>query len=185
MARLRRVLVCTLLALLLPACAGLGGPHTLTLGQADIDRWAERNFPLERRVLEVVELTLKAPRVSLLAERNRLAAVLDLQARDRLFGAGWQGQVSFDTALRWEATDQTVRLSQVRVQDLQLERTSAAARPAAERVAAVLAEQALEGLVLYRLPAERAAQMQRLGVAPSAVTVTARGVEITFAPLAR
>ena len=52
----------------------------------------------------------------------------------------------------------------------------------AERLGAVLAERVLEDFTVYRVPAERAAQLLRAGVAPGAVTVTPRGVEVTLAP---
>jgi hypothetical protein len=43
-----------------------------------------------------------------------------------------------------------------------------------------LAEKLLEDLVIYRLPADKLEQLRRLGVAPGAVSVTSRGVEITL-----
>ncbi len=172
---------CTLL-LFLGACAGLGGPPTVTLSQSEIERLVERNFPVDRALLDVFDVTVNAPKVALVPERNRLAAVVAVRARDRLFGSSWQGQLNFDAALRWEPKDQTVRLSQVRVQDLALANPGALTRSTAERLGAALAERVLEDSSIYRLSAERAAQMRQLGYVPGAVTVTSRGVEITFAP---
>lgn len=178
----RLVLLACTATLLLSACAGLGGPPTVTLSQSEIERLVERNFPVDRALLDVFDVTVNAPKVALVPERNRLAAVVAVRARDRLFGSSWQGQLSFDAALRWEARDQTVRLSQVRVQDLALASPGALTRSTAERLGAALAERVLEESSIYRLSAERAAQMRQLGYVPGAVTVTSRGVEITFAP---
>jgi hypothetical protein len=49
-----------------------------------------------------------------------------------------------------------------------------------ERLGAALAERALEDLAVYTLPAERAEALRAFGVAPGGVTVTERGVEVTF-----
>lgn len=168
----------------LVSCAGLMGPPKVTLSQSEIERLVERNFPIDRSLMEIFDVTVHAPRVQLVPERNRLAAVVNVRARDRLFASTWQGQLHFDAALRWEPRDQTVRLSQVRVQDLALAQPAAVNRSTLERLGAALAERVLEDSSIYRLSAERAAQMQQLGVEPGAVTVTSRGVEITFAPKA-
>ncbi len=167
----------------LAACAGLGGPRTVTFEPAEIERLLARGFPVERRVLEVFDVSLAAPGVQLLPERSRLGLTAVLRARDRVLGGTWQGHIAFDAALRWQPADQTVRLAQVRVQELVLD--GAAPRPVAERLAAVLVERELEGLAIYRLSPERAAVLQAQGLAPGAVTVTARGVEITLVRFAR
>lgn len=168
----------------LAACVGLGGPPVVRLSESDLDALVQKKLPLERRVLEVFDVTLPAARLRLLPERNRLWVTMDLQARERLLGAQWKGLLALDAALRWEESDQTVRLSQVKVLDFHLDSGSSAGRAAAERVGAAVSERMLEDLAVYRLPAERAAQLQRLGVKPGAVTVTSRGVEISFATTA-
>lgn len=168
----------------LVACAGLGGPPTVTLSERELDTLARRAFPVERRVLEVFDASVAPPRLRLLPERNRLAAQLDIGLRDRMFGGQWKGQLDFDTALRWEPADQTVRLAQVRVLDFKLVTAGALPRTAGEKLGAAVAERVLEDFVLYRLPIERAQELQRRGVKPGAVTVTSRGVEVTFAPAA-
>lgn len=164
-------------------CASVG---TVTLSAQEIERLIERSFPLDRNVSDLFDATVQAPKLTLLPDRNRLAATIDVAVRQRLLGLRWNGRIGFDSALRWEPTDQSLRLSQVRVQDVAFDTASGATRSTAERLAAALAERVLEDMVLYRLSAERAADLsQRYGRTPSAVTVTSRGVEITFAPAAR
>ena len=176
-------------ALSLVGCAGLGGPPTVTISAGELEQIVERSFPIDRRFLEMLDVSVKSPKVSLLPERNRVAVVLGVRARDRVFANNWQGQLSFDAALRWESADQSLHLTQVRVQDLALDNPGAATRTAAERMGGALAERVLEDMSLYKLTPEKLAQLQTSaglpGLAPSAVTVTSRGVEITFAPAAK
>lgn len=169
--------------LLLGGCAGLVGPPTVTLGEAEIARLMERQFPLDRSLLDVFDVTVSAPRIRLLSDRQRLAAVVGVRARNRLLGLSWQGQLDFDAALRWDTSDQTVRLSQVRVQDLAFADPGAFNRNTVERLGAALAERVLEGSAIYRLPAERAAQLRAKGYVPGSVEINARGLEIRFVPL--
>lgn len=181
----------------LAGCAGLGGPQVITLGQADLDRLLARSFPMQRKVLAWLDVTLTAPRLQLLPDRNRIAVRLDLASHERLSGLAGRARLDFDSALRYEPRDASLRLTQVRVQQLSLDTgsllPSAAAAPAAgepnpsgatsrlARLGQSLVETALDELALYSVPAERLADLRRLGLAPGAVTVTARGVEITLA----
>ena len=182
----------------LAGCASLLGPQVITLGQAHLDRLLARKFPMTRRVLELLEVTLTAPRIQLLPERNRIAVVLDLASQERLSGLVGRARLGFDSALRYEPRDATLRLTQVRVQQLSLDGSSptlpgatTAAGPSPTvasvapgllaRLGQSLAATALDEMVLYSVPAERLADLRRLGLVPGAVTVTVRGVEITLA----
>lgn len=193
----------------LGGCAGFGGPTVITLTEADLQRLLARAFPLNRRLLEVLQVELPAPTLALQPERNRLGLVFLAQVQDRLTQRPLRGELGFDTALRFEPRDASVRLTQVRVHRLRRlpeptapgvtaaggTPTAAAPGPAAAggvgaasaaeglvaSLGAAVAERMLEDLAVYRLPAERQAELRRLGLAPGAVTVTARGVEITLA----
>ena len=203
---------------MLVGCAGLGGPTVITLSEAEIASLIERSFPLTRRVLEVFEVQLQAPRLQLLPAQNRLAVDLTVLTQDRLFGRTGRGQLLFDSALRYDSGDASVRLTQVRVQQVSLSAGSAATGSASgmppgstssptpalpsnpppgsaplpgppgppggnARLNNALAERVLDGLVIYRVPAERLAKLHQLGLKPGAVTITARGLEITLARL--
>lgn len=194
-------LVCALLV----ACAQFSPPTRWTLDEAELQTLLERQFPLDQRLLDLFEVRATQPRLRLLPQRNRLQAVLDVQLRERLLATQFKGQLDFDAALRWHAADQTVRLDQVRVQDFVLldapalgapgaspagapgTRTAATAqrRSGTERVAAALAERMLEGRVLYRVPAEKQAQLDKAGVQLASLAITRHGLEITFAPTAK
>ena len=179
----RRVFMLAVPATLL-ACGALDGPRSVSLSEAESQRRIELAFPLERRVLELLELSLSAPKLRLIPERNRLAAELDIGARDRLRGGQWSGRLAFESALRYDATEQSLRLAQVRVLQLTLG-SGGASQAQAERIGAVLAERVLEGFTVYRLSADKASSLQRAGMAPGEVVVNARGVEITLAPVTR
>ena len=62
----------------LAGCAGLSGPRNVTLSQADLQSLVERQFPLQRRLLEVIDVNVARPSLRLLPERNRIGTDLDL-----------------------------------------------------------------------------------------------------------
>ena len=202
---LLQILAAPPVAASLAACSGLLGPQVITLGEPELAALMGRAFPQTRRVLEVLEVELSTPQLRLIPDRNRLAVVLTLRTRDRLLGSAGRGQISFDSALRYEPLDASLRLTQVRVQQIGFDSggapgkgaavglagvpagspagTAAAAAngSSAQRLGLALAEAVLEDLPLYRLSAERLARLRQVGVQPGAVAVTSRGVEITLA----
>ena len=113
----RRVLL-VLPSLLVGVSACATSPRTLTFSQADLTRWAQTRFPMERKLLEVLDMTLSNPQFNLRPESKRLAAVLDLSGKDRLFGRSFQGQLAFDGSLLFDAQEQAVRLVDVKVSQL-------------------------------------------------------------------
>jgi hypothetical protein len=136
-------------------------------------------MPVQRRLLEVFDVTLSSPHVTLLPETNRLGTEFDLGVGDRLGGRNWRTRLGLDYGLRYDESDQAIHLSQVRVRRLQTD-TDVPSRQA-DRIAAFVVERLLEDALLYRFKDEDLRTAQGLGVKPGAVTVTSRGVEVTLA----
>ncbi|NML14198.1 hypothetical protein [Azohydromonas caseinilytica] len=180
----RRRLLLSFPFLGLAGCAGLGLPSQLTLTQAELDERLARRFPRTQRVLEVLELTLSAPRVALLPQSNRLACDFALGLRDRLFDSQYAGRIGFDTGLRWEPSDATLRLSQVTVQRLELDTAPRALSAQGQRLGRLLAEQLLEGFTLWQMPEEQHRRLQRAGLTVGPIEVTEQGLVARFTPLA-
>jgi hypothetical protein len=165
----------------LAGCAGWGGPRKVLLSQERIQGILERQFPRQQRLFEVIDITVARPALRLLPERNRIATDLDLVATERLTGRTARGTLALDYALRYEASDASLRLSQVRVQDVKLELGGGLLSPEGARLGALLAERLLDDLVLYRADAERLKQLQRAGVTAAEIVVTSGGIELRFA----
>ena len=155
----------------------------------DLSVLVARAFPMQLRVLDVLDLQLSAPRLRLLPDANRLSVLLVVRAQKQLRGGRARGELGFDSALRYESADATVRLTQVRVQHLDfvagaessLALEALTALPgAAVRIGRGLAERLLEDLVVYRISDDRLAQLRQLGLQPGALTVSSRGLEITL-----
>lgn len=169
----------SLLGVALAGCASLG-PRNLTLSQADLQALIERQFPRERRVLEVVDLSLARPVVRLLPDRNRIATELELSAIERLSGRTLGGRLALDHGLRYEPSDATVRLAQVKVSELTLDVGGTPLSAQAARLSGALAERVLDDFVIYRLNDERREALKRAGLERADFVVTGRGIELRF-----
>lgn len=181
--RTRRSLIglvaCAPLWAALGGCASLA-PRNLVLSQADLQTLVERQFPKERRVLEVIDLNLARPVVRLHPDRNRIGTDLELTASERLSGRTVRGSLALDHGLRYEPADGTVRLAQVRVQELKLDLGGRPFSAQAERLSSALAERALDDFVLHRLSDERRQALRQAGLERAEFVVTARGIELRF-----
>ncbi|MFM2448571.1 MAG: hypothetical protein RIS44_1021 [Pseudomonadota bacterium] len=178
----RRVLL-VLPSLLVGVSACATSPRTLTFSQADLTRWAQSRFPMDRKMLEVLDLTLSNPQFNLRPESNRLAAALDLSGKDRLFGRNFTGQLAFDGGLLFDANEQAVRLVDVKVSELKLEGLPPTVQSAARGLGPLLVQQVFERQPLYRFKPEDLQRAAAAGLKPGSLQITGRGIELSLVPL--
>src|SRR5438067_1170319 len=86
MAGMAGVLCAGVLALL-SGCAALIGTHDIDISESQLTLLLSRQFPMERKVLEVIDLNITNPQVELIPQGNRIGTQLDVTALDRLFGS--------------------------------------------------------------------------------------------------
>jgi hypothetical protein len=163
-------------AAVLSGCAGLMGPPRVHFSEGDLNQMLVRRFPVEKRLLQTLDVTLSRPNLSLRPEANRLATSFDIVATDRLFGQRWQGRLALEYALKLDAADGSLRLAEPRVTELHIDEGVSAQ---AQRIGAVVIEGMLDGLVLHRLKPEQLQRLADAGLAPGEVRVRPDGVEVT------
>jgi hypothetical protein len=167
---------------LLAGCAGVFGPHSVELSQAQLQQLIARQFPIERRYLELLDVSLAAPQLQLRPETNRLAAEFEVRVTDRLYRVPHRGSLVLNCGLRFEASDHTLRLADVRVDRLDVDGSPALLRQQLDRVAVLLAEQALNDRVVYALRPKDIDALEGRGLRPGDIRVRATGVLVTLAP---
>jgi hypothetical protein len=165
----------------LAACAELGLPYTVNLSEAQLTDALAHRFPATQRVAEVFDVTVSSPRVWLIPERNHLGATFNLAAADRLFGKSLQGHMGLESGLRFEPSDLSLRLADVRVDQFAFDSGSSALPIAGQRLGSLLAERLLENVAVYRPKPDQADLMRRFGVDKAAIAVGATGVQLTLA----
>jgi hypothetical protein len=180
----RRGLLVGALAIVLGTAAGCASldPRNVTLSQSELQSLLERQFPRQQRVMELLDVSLTKPSLRLVPERNRIATALDLAATERLSGRSLRGSLAIEHALRFEPSDATVRLANVKVDAIQLELAGTPLSGQAARLGGLLAERLLDDFVIYRVSDDKRALLARSGVNNANVAVTSRGVELRFAP---
>jgi Protein of unknown function (DUF1439) len=176
-----RALAC--LALLgLAACATLLRPQSIDVSLAQLEQQIARQFPYRNRFLELLDVTVSAPRLTLLPEQNRIATELDVSAGERLSRRAWQGTLALNYRLRFEPADHTVRLADVRVERFAIDGVPPALQPKVNALGALLTEALLKDQPVHALSAEHVRRLQATRSVVGEPRVTSRGVSIAFDP---
>jgi hypothetical protein len=139
-------------------------------------------FPQRLGVVGVLELRVSAPHLLLLPARNKLGATLLLQAQGASLRQPESGEVDLVFALRYEATDRSLRAHEPEVLDLRVSGLSADGAQVFRRVLPRLAREAMGDIVLHRFTPRELALADTLGIEPDAITVEHDGIVVGFVP---
>lgn len=174
--------VVALAAALVAGCAALMGPRDVEVSQAQLQQAVDRRFPIERHYLELLDVTVAAPRVLLRPEVNRLATEFEVLVSDRVFHGQHRGTIALNYGLRFEPSDNSVRLTNVRVDRFEIEGASAVLRQQLDRLGVQLAEQTLNERPVYTLRPKDVEAVQGRGYRPGEIRVTPTGLVLTLLP---
>lgn len=181
----RVALLC--LALLLAACAALR-PETrmVEISEARLAALIARQFPHHGRYLEVFDIALEAPRLKLMPQENRIATQLPYVLGGPLLdGRRHQGMLQLSYGLRFEPSDLSVRLTEVRVEEFRLPGLPPALQPRASRLGGLLAENLLHDFPIHRFQPEDLQAAGGWSYQPGALRVVPGGLQLQLEPVAR
>lgn len=171
----------------LAGCAALQpGPRTIEISEAKLVEIINTQFPFNSRYLELFDVSLASPRVRLIPAENRIGTELGYSLGSFLLGArDYQGRLNLSYGLRFEPSDNTVRLSQVRVDGFEVPGVPSAYASRANRLGALLAENLLKDFVLHRLKPEDLEIARGWGYQPGALSVVPGGLRLQLDPVRR
>jgi hypothetical protein len=174
-------------ALLLGGCAALQpGPRTVDISEARLVELISTQFPFNSRYLELFDVSLASPRVRLIPAENRIGTELGYSVGSFLLGSReYQGKLNLSYGLRFEPSDNTVRLSQVRVEGFEVPGVPSAYAARANRLGGLLAESLLKDFAIHQLKAEDLDIARGWGYQPGALTVQSGGLRLQLDPVKR
>ena len=150
--------------------------HRVSIGQ--LQQAMAQRFPLRYPVPGVLDLDLRTPRLHLLPEQNRLRAEMAVDAAGPALHRPHQGSFNIDFALRYEASDRTLRAHQLRLSRLRFPSLRPEVVEMLNAYAPALAEQSLQEVVLHQLQPEDLKAIDAMGMQPGPITVTPTGLVI-------
>lgn len=141
-----------------------------------------QRFPLRYPVSGLLNLDVQEPQLRLLPAQNRLGAEMVVEAAGPALNRSHRGTLDVEFALRYEASDRTVRAHQLRLKRLQFPTLPPTAMAVINVYGPALAERVLLEVVVHRMRPQDLALPDGLGMQPGSITVTDAGLTIGFVP---
>ena len=172
------------MALTLPA-GGFAAPgsKTVTIPQEQLQTAIVKRFPYQQKLADVLDLKIMSPRLALLPDANRIGTELDLNLLERIGGRTYTGTMALDYGLRFERSDNTVRMTGVRVSSVRLNDVPEPFNGAISRHMPRMAEQLLSNYALHTFSDQDMSFVSGLGFEPGEIKVTPKGLRVTLDPM--
>jgi len=170
------------IALVLTACATLMGPHTVEVPLARLQEKIATRFPFNNRYLELLDVTVTNPKVSLQPETNRIAISMDTAIAPPFLNQAWKGNLAVSGDLRFDASRNALILGEPRVEQFAIEGLDSPYAKTIVTAASLLGEQLLDNMTLYTFRPE---DLRYAGVnfALSKITTKPDSLVVTFEPV--
>jgi hypothetical protein len=189
MSRLAYIVALTSLIANLLGCATLNPePKTLSISQERLMQLISGQFPFNSKVLEVFDVVVSAPKMSLDAANNRINTSLDLNVVGNgilglLTQREYKGALDLSYGLRFEPSDNSVRMTDVKLNKLKLEGAPDLMGQTFSRLGVALAQKLLAEQVLYKVSDKDMQAAKGWGYKPGAFKVSPTGLLITLEPI--
>ncbi|WP_210543241.1 DUF1439 domain-containing protein [Rhodoferax sp. PAMC 29310] len=152
------------------------------ISAAQLQRAVAERFPLRYPVPGVLNMDLQAPHLRMLPAQNSLGAEMLVDVAGPALRTSHQGTLAVEFALRYEASDLTVRAHQLRFKRLTMPSLQPGVVALLNGYGPALTERALLEVVVHQLQPQDLALPNGLGMRPGTITVTDAGLVIGFVP---
>ncbi len=174
---LKRILL--LLTVLLAGCASMLPPQEVEVPLSRLQREVDKRFPVSNRYLEVFDVTLSKPVLSLEPEDDRLVAALDASVLPPLAMKPLEGRMQVSGRLKIDPRRRAIVLVEPRLDSLG--KLASVGNGKLGRLGVVLAEDLLNNTVLYTFAPDAFTVLgQRF--TPTRITTRKNSLVVSFEP---
>ena len=159
---------------------GAQAQPSYTVPLAQLQSMVNPKFPRSVPVQGLFNLTVQTPQLRLLPEVNRLGAAMALDVAGPALRRSYPGSLDVEFALRYEASDRTLRAHQIQLGRMEFPGLRPAVNELLNAYGPQLAEQSLREVTLHQLRPQDTAVFDGLGLQPGPITVTAKGLTVAF-----
>jgi hypothetical protein len=169
------------ISVVLSSCATLMGPREVEIPLARLQESISRRFPFNNRFLELLDIRVTNPRVTLQPESNRILTSMDTVVAPPFMKNAWTGNFAVSGQLRFDPSRNALVLAEPRVETFNVNGLDPLYANQLTRVGSLLAEQILKDVPLYTFRPE---DLRYAGAAfnPTKITTRPDSLVVTFEP---
>src|SRR5476651_1211457 len=104
-------IACSMLA----SCSTFIGPRDVNLSLSKMQQGLDRRFPIDKRVLSVIDVKLSHPQLAMQPERDRVALSLDADVAPPFIRKSWHGSLAISGRLTFNPQRNAVYLNDASV----------------------------------------------------------------------
>ena len=166
----------------LASCSTLIGPRDVNVSLAKMQQGLERRFPIDKRVLSVLDVKLTHPQLSLQPERERVALSIDASVAPPFIRQNWRGNLAMSGRLVLDPQRNAVYLSEASVDKVSIDGMDESQQRQFAKVASLVADQLMHETPIYTFKPD---ELRYAGVqfVPTHLRTTGNGLTVTFEPV--
>lgn len=168
--------------LLLSSCAAMLGPRQIDVPLYKLQESLSRRFPFNNRYLDLLDINVSNPRISLQPNTNRLLTSLDALVAPPFLQKSWKGSFTLSGALRYDPSRNAIMLADPRVEGFAIDGLDPLYARQIGKAGGLLAEQVLRDVPLYTF---RPDELRYAGTnfIPTRINTALNGLVVTFEPV--
>jgi hypothetical protein len=166
---------------LLASCATIIGPRQIELPLDKLQAGLDRRFPMNNRMLELFDVRLSRPMLSLIPERDRVALTMQAAVAPPFLKQSWNGSLDLSGRLYVDAARGAVFMAEPRVERFVIDGINESYQRQMTKVANILMDKVIDDVPVYSFRME---DLRYGGVqfVPTRMTTTSRGLLVTLEP---
>ncbi|KIF83755.1 DUF1439 domain-containing protein [Noviherbaspirillum autotrophicum] len=167
--------------LMLTSCASLVGQRDVEIPLAKLQDAIANRFPFNNRYLELLDVRVTNPRVSLQPNTNRILTSMDTSIAPPFSNQAWTGSLAISGQLRVDPSRNALVLAEPRVENFAVNGLDSPFANKIVRVGALVAEQLLADMPLYTFQPNDF-RYGGTNFFPTKITTKPNGLVVTFEP---
>jgi hypothetical protein len=166
---------------LLASCATIIGSRQIELPLDKLQAGLDRRFPMNNRMLELFDVRLSRPMLSLIPERDRVALTMQAAVAPPFLKQSWNGSLDLSGRLYVDAARGAVFMAEPRVERFVIDGINESYQRQLTKAANILMDKVIDDVPVYSFRME---DLRYGGVqfVPTRMTTTSRGLLVTLEP---
>lgn len=166
---------------LLASCASMMGPRQVELPLYKLQESLSQRFPFNNRYLELLDINVSNPRLTLQPHTNRLVTSMDALVAPPFLQKAYRGNFTISGALRFDPGRNAIMLADPRVEGFAVDGLDPLYARQIGKIGSLLAEQILKDTPLYTF---RPDELRFGGTTfiPTQINTKTNGLVVTFEP---